>query len=48
MDFISKVARVTKVILDEVNKPESFVKDDEFEAYIRAHLFIKDKCRVSS
>lgn len=43
MDFISKVVRVTKVTLDAINKPESFVKGDNFEAYIRAHLFVKDR-----
>ena len=43
MDFISKVVRVTKVTLDAINKPESFVKGDDFEAYIRAHLFVKDR-----
>jgi len=43
MDFISKVVRVTKVALDEINKPESFVKGDEFEDYIRAYLFVKDR-----
>lgn len=43
MDIISKVIRVTKVTLDAINKPESFVKGDEFEAYIRTHLFVKDR-----
>lgn len=43
MDFISKVVRVTKVTLDAINKPESFVKGDDFEAYIRAHLLVKDR-----
>ena len=43
MDFISKAIRVTKAALDEINKPETFVKGDNFEAYIRAHLFIKDR-----
>jgi hypothetical protein len=43
MDIFSKVIRVTKVTLDTINKPDSFVKGDEFEAYIRAHLFVKDR-----
>jgi len=43
VDFISKVVRVTKVTLDAINKPESFVKGDDFEAYIRAHLLVKDR-----
>jgi len=40
MDIISKVVRVAKAALDEINKPESYVKGDKFEAYIRAPLFI--------
>jgi hypothetical protein len=43
MDFISRVTKITKVVIDEINKPESFVKGDEFEAYIRTHLFVKDR-----
>ena len=43
MDFISKVTRVAKLVIDEVSKPEGFVKGDKFEHYIRAHLFIKDR-----
>lgn len=43
MDFISKAIRVVKVTLDEINKPESFVKGDKFESYIRDHLFVKDR-----
>ncbi len=43
MDFLSKVVRVAKVTLDEINKPETFVKGDNFEAYIRDYLFVKDR-----
>ena len=43
MDIFSNIIRVTKVTLEEINKPESYVKGDAFEDYIRAHLFIKDR-----
>ncbi|MFC1951544.1 hypothetical protein ACFLYI_00690 [Chloroflexota bacterium] len=43
MGFISKAIRVAKVTLDEINKPETFVKGDNFEAYIRDYIFVKDK-----
>ena len=42
MDFLSKAARVVKVAFNEINKPETFVKGDNFEAYIRDYLFVKD------
>ncbi len=43
MDFISKAIRVAKVAIGEINKPETFIKGDNFEAYIRDYLFVKDK-----
>jgi len=43
MDIISKIARVAKVTIDEINKPESYVKGDAFENYIRTHLFVQDR-----
>jgi hypothetical protein len=43
MDLISNVVRVAKVTINEINKPESFVKGDAFENYVRAHLFVKDR-----
>jgi hypothetical protein len=36
-------SKVTKLVWDEISKPESFKKGDEFEEYIRKHLFTKDK-----
>ena len=43
MDIFSNIARVAKVTIDEINKPESYVKGDAFEDYIRNNLFIKDR-----
>ena len=43
MDIFSNIARVAKVTIDEINKPESYVKGDAFEDYIRTNLFIKDR-----
>jgi hypothetical protein len=41
--MLSNIKRVVKVTLDEINKPESYVKGDAFEKYIRDHLFIKNR-----
>jgi len=43
MDIFSDIFRVAKVTIDEINKPEGFVKGDEFEAYIRSHILVKDR-----
>ncbi|MCX6004023.1 MAG: hypothetical protein NTX46_06455 [Chloroflexi bacterium] len=43
MDIISRFTRIAKVTLDEINKPESYVKGDAFEDYIRVHLLVKDR-----
>ncbi|PPD57699.1 hypothetical protein [Dehalogenimonas etheniformans] len=43
MDIFSKIARVAKVTIDEINKPESYVKGDSFENYVRHRLFVKDR-----
>lgn len=43
MDILSNIVRVAKVTIDEINKPESYVKGDAFEDYVRAHLFVKDR-----
>lgn len=38
--------RVGKAALVEATKPETFVKGEIFEAYVREHLFPKDKYRL--
>jgi hypothetical protein len=43
MDIFSDIIRVAKVTINEINKPESFVKGDQFENYVRSHIFVKDK-----
>ena len=43
MDIFSDIARIAKATFDEINKPESFVKGDKFESYIRSHIFVKDR-----
>ncbi|MFH1031409.1 MAG: hypothetical protein V1767_02430, partial [Chloroflexota bacterium] len=43
MDIISKVIRGAKGAMDAINKPESYVKGDAFENYIRKNLFVKDR-----
>lgn len=35
--------RLGKALWNEVQKPDSFVKGDEFESYIRDRIFTKDK-----
>jgi len=39
-------SNVTKLVWDEISKPESFRKGEEFEDYIRKHLFTKDKFTI--
>jgi hypothetical protein len=43
MDIFDKIARVTKVALNEINKPDTFVKGDAFEGYVRTQLFVKER-----
>jgi hypothetical protein len=40
---MSLISRVVKAAWDEVVKPESFVKGDEFEDYVRRFLFPADE-----
>jgi hypothetical protein len=42
-NIISKFTRGTKAAIEAINTPESFVKGDEFETYVRAHLFVRDR-----
>ena len=39
---MSILTRVIKAAWDEVSKPDSYVKGDEFERFIRRHLFLND------
>jgi hypothetical protein len=43
MDIFSNIVRVARVTIDEINKPESYIKGDAFEDYIRTNLFLKDR-----
>lgn len=43
MGLLNKLTRVAKAIANEVTKPESFVKGDEFENYVREVAFPSDK-----
>jgi len=36
------LVRALKAALAELNKPETYVKGDEFEQYVRRHLFTKE------
>jgi hypothetical protein len=36
-------SKIAKYAWDEISKPEGFKKGDEFEDYIRKHLFTKDR-----
>ncbi len=40
------ISRVAKAAWNEVIKPESFVKGDEFEEYVRSYLFPKDEYNI--
>ena len=40
---MSSLSKIVKFAWDEISKPEGFKKGDEFEDYIRKHLFTKDK-----
>lgn len=37
------LTRVLKAAWAEMNKPETYVKGDEFEQYVRKHLFTKEE-----
>lgn len=37
------LTRAVKAVIDEITKPETFVKGDEFESYVRNYLFPKNK-----
>ena len=37
------LSKVTKLVWDDINTPESFKKGEAFEGYIRKHLLTKDK-----
>ena len=43
MSILSDIVRVSKAAINEINKPESYVKGDAFESYIRSYLFVKDR-----
>ncbi|WP_203293569.1 hypothetical protein [Luteirhabdus pelagi] len=43
MGLINKISRIAKAVVNEIDKPESFVKGDEFENYVREIVFPKDK-----
>lgn len=43
MSILNKLTRVAKAIKSELETPESFVKGDEFEKYVREVMFPKDK-----
>lgn len=40
---MSTLTRVVQKVVDEIEKPEGFVKGDEFESFVRTHLFPKEK-----
>ena len=43
MGLLNKISRIVKAAANEATKPESFVKGDEFENYVRDVAFPKDK-----
>ena len=43
MGLLDKLTRVAKAVANEITKPESFVKGDEFENYVREIVFPSDK-----
>jgi len=43
LDIFSNIVRVAKVTVDEINKPESYVKGEDFERYVSTKLFPAEK-----
>jgi Holliday junction resolvase-like predicted endonuclease len=41
--MMGKLVRAAKAFLDELQKPETYVKGDEFEHYVRKHLFTREE-----
>jgi hypothetical protein len=45
---VGVLARIAKAALNEVNKPETYVKGDEFEDFVRKHIFPSNSYEVLS
>jgi len=43
MGLFDKLLKITKVAYNEATKPESFVKGEEFEEYVRKYIFPSDR-----
>ena len=46
MDIFSNIFRVAKVTVNEINKPESYVKGEDFERYVSTRLFPAGKYQL--
>jgi hypothetical protein len=46
MSTFKKIVRIAKAAINEASKPESFVKGEEFEAYVRKYMFTKDNYKL--
>jgi hypothetical protein len=46
MDIFDKIIRASEKAIGEFNKPESHVKGDDFENYVRDYMFLKDEYKL--